>query len=106
MPTDATFVAVDFVKSVYNPSLDMENVIVTTKGYDNLQISLIYDKAGFVSTAVLHRVYNRYAYYDAYNEVHANNAFIVVGYLLPPDVKDRDAQPQYIALYDSNDYPH
>lgn len=36
MPTDSTFVAVHFVKSIYNPVLDMQNVIVTTKGYDNL----------------------------------------------------------------------
>jgi len=67
---------------------------------------LIYDKAGFVTTSILHRVYKRYAFYDAYNDVHAKSGFIVVGYTLPPDIKDPTLKSQYVVLYDSLDYPH
>ena len=79
---------------------------MTTKGYDNFEISLVYDKAGFVSTSILHRVYKRYSFYDTFNDVHARSGFIVVGYILPPDVKDEAFKSQYVVLYDSTDYPH
>ena len=71
---------------------------MTTKGYDNFEISLVYDKAGFVSTSILHRVYKRYSFYDTFNDVHARSGFIVVGYILPPDVKDEAFKSQYVVL--------
>lgn len=52
-------------------------------------------------------MYQRYSFYNAYNEVHAKNGFIVIGYILPPNIDaDIGYRKQYVALYDSIDYPH
>ena len=107
MPTDAAFLAISFVKAVANPHFDIENVVVTTKGYHNFEITLVYDDKGHLQAPILHRVYQRYSFYNAANEVHSRNGFIVLSYVLPPNI-DPDAgyRRQYITLYDSLDYPH
>jgi len=51
-------------------------------------------------------VYQRYAYYNAVNEVQARNGFIVMGYIVPPNSPVSLHRHQYITLYDSLDYPH
>jgi len=83
LPDDACFLSISFVKSIFNPHFDTENVILTTRGYDNLEITLIFDDGGHVQAPILHRVYQRYAFYNAVNEVHAKSGFIIIGYVNP-----------------------
>ena len=107
MPTDASFQAISFVKATYNPHFDVENIVITTKGYHSFEITIVYDDSGHVQAPILHRVYQRYSFYNAYNEVHAKNGFIVMGYILPPNIDRKIGyRQQYVALYDSIDYPH
>jgi hypothetical protein len=54
---------------------------------------------------LLYRVYKRYSFYNALNEVHAKNGFIVVGYVLPYNVDQQAHRKQYISIYDSISYP-
>jgi len=56
LPDDACFLSISFVKSIFNPHFDTENVILTTRGY---------------------------AFYNAVNEVHAKSGFIIIGYVNP-----------------------
>ena len=67
---------------------------------------LAYDENGRVAASLLHRVYQRYSFYNAVNEVHAKNGFIVTGYTLPPTINQSLYRKQYVAVYDSLDYPH
>jgi hypothetical protein len=107
MPIDAAFLAITYVKATYNPHFDIENVLITTKGYNNFEVIVIYDDSGHVQGTVLHRVYQRYSFYNAVNEVHAKNGFIVMSYVLPPNMDQTlGYRKQYITLYDSIDYPH
>lgn len=106
MPNDASFLAITYVKSIYNPHFDTENVIITTYGYDNFEITLYYDDDGHVGAPILHRIYQRYSFYNAVNEVHARSGFIIIGYMIPPNMESLDFRKQYIAVYDSIDYPH
>lgn len=107
MPNDAAFLAISYVKATYNPHFDVENVVVTTKGYHNFEITIVYDDSGHVQGTVLHRVYQRYSFYNAANEVQARSGFIVIGYVLPPNIDQTlGYRKQYITLYDSIDYPH
>lgn len=92
------------MKSIFSPYFDTENIVITTRGYDNFEITLIFDDSGHVQAPILHRVYQRYAYYNAVNEVHAKNGFIIIGYINP--FQSEDQPKQYVALYDSIDYPH
>jgi hypothetical protein len=51
-------------------------------------------------------VYQRYGFYNAVNEVQSRGGFIVIGYVLPPNIDPTGLRRQYITLYDSFDYPH
>jgi hypothetical protein len=106
MPNDAVFLAVTFVKAIPLPHFDTENILVTTRGYHNFEITLVYDDKGYVTAPILHRVYHRYTFYNAINEVQASSGFILIGYSLPSTVDKSIFTKQYIALYDSIDYPH
>lgn len=106
MPDDAIFLAVTYVKSVPTPQFDSENILVTTRGYHNFEITVAYDDKGYVISALLHRVYHRYTFYNAVNEVQARSGFILVGYVLPPNIVDTKYTKQYIGIYDSIDYLH
>jgi hypothetical protein len=107
MPIDACFLAVNFVKAQYNPHFDIENVVITTKGYDSFEITIVYDDTGRIQSTILHRVYQRYTFYNAVNEVQSRSGFIVIGYVLPPNIDPGFGfRRQYITLYDSFDYPH
>lgn len=106
MPDDAIFLAVTYVKSVPTPQFDSENILVTTRGYHNFEITVAYDDKGYVISALLHRVYHRYTFYDAVNEVQARTGFILMGYVLPPSIVSSKYVRQYITIYDSIDYPH
>ncbi len=108
MPIDACFLAVSFVKAQYNPHFDIENVVVTTKGYDSFEITIVYDDdTNRIVSTILHRVYQRYSFYNAVNELQSRGGFIVMGYVLPPNIDPNlKFRKQYITLYDSFDYPH
>lgn len=64
---------------------------------------MAYDSKGYVASAFLHRVYHRYTFYNAANEVQARSGFILMSYLLPPGIGDNNTK-QYVTLYDSIDY--
>ena len=65
---------------------------------------MVYDDKGFVQSTILHRVYHRYIYYNAVNEVQAANGFILMSYVLPPNVDIINKTKQYIVIYNSIDY--
>ena len=106
MPSDAIFLGVTFIKAIPHPTFDTENMLVTTKGYHNFEITVVYDEKGYVVSTILHRVYHRYLYYDAVNYVQARSGFILLGYVLPPDMDPTLFPNQYVTIYDSIDYPH
>jgi hypothetical protein len=85
MPNDANFLAVKFVKAVYNPHFDTENLIVTTRNYHNFEFTIVYDDAGKFISCILHRVYYRYGFYMALNDLQVSNGFIAIGYKIPYD---------------------
>jgi hypothetical protein len=43
MPYDAHFLAVTFVSGIYNPYLEVENILVTTDKYHHFEFTIIYD---------------------------------------------------------------
>ena len=104
MPDDAIFLAVAYVKTVPSPHFYSENMVVTTRGYHNFEIEMNYDNKGFLQAAVLVRVYHRYTFYDAVNEVQAESGFILIGYVLPATVDQTQYTKQYVTIYDSIDY--
>ena len=106
MPNDAIFLGVTFIKSIVLPQFDSENILVTTRGYHNFEITLVYDSKGYVQVPILHRVYHRYIFYNAVNEVQARSGFILIGYVLPPNMDSSFYANQYVVMYDSIDYPH
>ena len=106
MPNDAIFLGVTFIKSIVIPHFDTENVLVTTRGYHNFEITLVYDDKGYVQAPLLHRVYHRYVFYNAINEVQSRTGFILIGYVLPPTMDRKQYTNQYITIYDSIDYPN
>lgn len=107
LPIDATFQAITFVKPLSHPLYDAENIVITTRGYNNFEITVFFDKDGRVQGTILHRVYQRYSFYNAVNEVHAKSGFVVVSYVYPPNMdQDLPFGKQYVTLYDSIDYPH
>lgn len=67
MPNDAAFLAISYVKATYSPHFDIENIVITTKGYHSFEITLVYDDSGHVQAPILHRVYQRYSFYNAVN---------------------------------------
>lgn len=104
MPSDAIFLGVTFVKVTPSPHFDTENILITTRGYHNFEITVVFDDKGSVQSAVLHRVYHRYIYYNAVNEVQAANGFILMSYVVPPGMDIVNKTKQYIVIYDSIDY--
>jgi hypothetical protein len=106
MPNDAIFLGVTYVKSVPTPHFDTENMLVTTRGYHNFEITVVFDDKGLVVSTILHRVYHRYTFYNAVNEVQARSGFILMAYVLPPNLDVWDYRKQYITIYDSIDYSH
>jgi hypothetical protein len=106
MPKDATFQSVTFNTATYNPHFDTENIIVTTKGYHNFEITIVYDETGHVISSILHRVYFRYGYYNSVNEVKATQGYVAFGFIIPPIFDYMTTyMKQYIAVYDTLDYP-
>lgn len=67
MPDDASIQAIALSSYKYNPHFFMETVIVTVKGYHNLEVTLVYDDNGNIISSILHRVYFRYGYYNVVN---------------------------------------
>ena len=106
MPNDAIFLSTTFIKSIPSPHFDTENILVTTRGYHNFEITVVYDDKGLVLSTILHRVYHRYIYYNAVNDVQARAGFILMSYTLPFDIDLANKTKQYIVVYDSIDYPH
>ena len=85
----------------------MENVLVTTYGFHNFEVTIIYDDDSHVISTVLHRVYYRYAFYNTINYVRAADEYVAIGYLIPPIYEYfSDFSRQLITLYDSRDYEH
>lgn len=66
---------------------------------------MAYDDKGYVASVLLHRVYHRYTFYNAANEVQSRSGFILMSYLLPPGIAGNYTK-QYVTLYDSIDYDH
>ena len=67
---------------------------------------MVFDDNGMPVSTVLHRIYHRYTIYDAVNEVQARSGFILMGYVVPPNVDQTRYTKQYVVMYDSIDYPH
>jgi hypothetical protein len=106
MPSDATFQAITFTGIDFNPQIEMERIIITTKGYHNFEVTIAYDESDQILSTILHRVYYRYGFYNAYNDVKSISGFVAIGYSLPNIYSIYDYKRQYIAVYDSNDYDH
>lgn len=70
MPKDAIFLAVTLTSTQENPHFEVENIVITTNGFHNFEVTLIYDEARLLSS-ILHRVYYRYAFYEAQNFVRS-----------------------------------
>ena len=104
MPSEAIFLGVTYIKTVVSPHFDTENMLVTTRGYHNFEITVVFDDKGFVQSTILHRVYHRYIYYNAVNEVQSGNGFILMSYVVPPNIDIFNKTKQYIVIYDSIDY--
>lgn len=83
MPTDASFQAISLVSYKYNPHFFTETVIVTTKGYHNFEVLLVFDDNGNILNSIIHRVYLRYGFYDNINEVKASHSYVAISYIIP-----------------------
>lgn len=67
---------------------------------------MLYDDKGQIVSTVLHRVYYRYGFYNAVNEVKATNGFIAINYVIPSTFESMpNYKKQYVAIYDTYDYP-
>lgn len=106
MPVDATFLAVSHTGFKYNPVFEMENILVTTNGFHNFEITIIYDQKGHIISQILHRVYYRYGYYTTTNYVKTTDlGYMAISYLIPPVAEYiSNYSRQLIALYDTKDY--
>ena len=83
----------------------MERVIITTKGYHNFEVVLTYDQSDKIQATHLHRVYYRYGFYSAFNDVKSISGYVAIGYNLPVIYSMFPEFPkQYIAVYDASDY--
>jgi hypothetical protein len=81
--------------------------LITTKGYHNFEVSIAYDEQDQIQSTILHRVYYRYAFYEAYNEVKSISGYMAMGYSLPSVFTPfTEYKRQYVAVYDTRDYPH
>lgn len=105
MPKDAFFEAVTLTNAQYNsPHFEIENIVVTTSGFHNFEITLVYDEARLISS-ILHRVYYRYAFYESTNFVRSAGNYLAVGYSLPEMFEWTEYSRQLIVVYDAKDYP-
>jgi hypothetical protein len=96
---------VSLVSYKYNPHFYLESVIVTTKGYHNLEVVLVFDDNGNVISQILHRVYYRYGYYMAANQVRTVHGYVAMTYIIPYAYEyQTNKSRQIIAVYDSDDY--
>lgn len=106
MPSDATFQGITFVGLEFNPHVEMERILITTKGYHQFEVTIAYDESDHISSTILHRVYYRYGFYNAYNYVKSISGYIAVGYTLPNIYSIYNYTKQFVAVYDSDDYEH
>lgn len=106
MPSDAFYLAVTHTGFRYNPSFEMENILITTSGFHNFEITIIYDQKGHIVSQILHRVFYRYGYYSTNNYVKATElGYMAISYIIPPLVEYMtNYSRQVIALYDTKDY--
>jgi hypothetical protein len=104
MPKDSIFAAVTLTNTIYNPHFEVENIVVTTAGFHNFEITLIYDGARLLSSA-LHRIYYRYAFYECNNFVRSAGDYLAISYSLPEMFSWTDFTRQLIVVYDAKDYP-
>jgi hypothetical protein len=105
LPTDASFQAITLVSYKYNPHFFMESVLVTVKGYHNIEVTLVYDDNGNIISSILHRIYYRYGYYNVINEVRSTAGYVAISYIIPGafEVKTNHTR-QIVAVYDTNDF--
>lgn len=80
--------------------------MITTRGYHNFEVTLVYDESGHIISTILHRVYYRYGFYEAYNQIRASQGYIAIGYTVPSIFASFPYAKQYVAVYDSDDYEH
>ena len=107
MPSDATYQGITFTGIQFASDIEMERVIVTTKGYHNFEVILTYDKSDKIQAAHIHRVYYRYGFYHTVNDVKAVPGYVAIGYVLPAAyVIYKELPKQYVAIYDTSDYEH
>lgn len=106
MPSDATFQAITFAGLDVDEHFEKERIIITTKGYHNFEVLIVYDESDHIFSTILHRVYYRYSFYNAYNDVKSISGYVAIGYTLPNIYSIYNYTRQYIALYDTNDYEH
>ena len=104
LPTGASFQAVNLLSYKYHPHFDTESVLVTTKGYHNLELLISRDDSHIVATN-LHRLYLRYSLYETTNEAKTVAGYVAISYLLPPLARyETHYTRQVIAVYDTFDY--
>lgn len=106
MPSDATFQAITFAGLDVDEHFEKERIIITTKGYHNFEVLIVYDESDHIFSTILHRVYYRYGFYNAYNDVKSISGYVAIGYTLPNIYSIYNYSRQYIALYDTSDYEH
>jgi hypothetical protein len=83
----------------------VENIVVTTHGFHNFELTLIYDDNGRILSTILHRVYYRYAFYESDNFVKSAGGYLAVGYTLPAVFEEWTPwTSQLIVVYDTRDY--
>lgn len=83
MPAGASFQAVTLVSYKYNPHFYMETVLVTTKGFHNFEILLVFDDDGNCLSSIIDKVLYRYGFYDTLNEVKYSMGYVAISYTIP-----------------------
>ena len=69
-------------------------------------IHIVWSLTSLFKVAFFKQTNSATAFYNAINEVQAKTGFILIGYVLPPDVDQTMFKKQYVAIYDSIDYPN
>ena len=106
MPTDASFYAVSMVSAKYHPTYDVESVIITIHKYHNIEVLLPFDDKSVVVNPILHRMYQRYGYYEIANSIKSDFGYLAVPFKLPTTyiVQNSTKSRQVLAVYDTFDY--
>lgn len=105
MPSDATYQAVALVSYKYNPNHYVETVMVSTKGYHHVELYLIFDDNGKLLENYIWRIYYRYGFYNAINEIKVASGYVAIPYLIPYTQEyTSNYTRQIIAVYDTSDY--